>query len=252
MLNQQTLEHLRALKLDGMARGLEEQRELPAAFQDLSFEERIGILVDRERHWRDERRLKRLLKHARLKHPEACIENIDYRADRGLQRATIASLASNDWIRQGHSLLLTGPTGAGKTWLACAIAQHACRQGFPALYLRVPRLAELLRIAHADGSFGRTLSQLARIDVLILDDWGMTPLDPAARHDLLEVIDDRTRKSTLITSQLPIEHWHAWLGDPTVADAILDRLVHRSHRLPLKGQSMRRNPPTHPTNNTPS
>jgi len=251
MLTHATLEHLRALKLDGMARGLEEQRQLPA-FHDMAFEDRLGMLVDRERHWRDDRRLKRLLKAARLKHADACIEDVDYNAGRGLQKAVIAGLTSNDWIRQGQSILLTGPTGAGKTWLACALGQHACRQGFPTLYLRVPRLSEMLRIAHADGSFGRTLAQLARIDVLILDDWAMTPLDQAARHDLLEVIDDRTRKSTVITSQLPIEHWHAWLNDPTVADAILDRLVHRSHRIPLKGESMRRKPPATPRSDTPS
>ena len=140
-------------------------------------------------------------------------------------------------------MLLTGATGVGKTWIACALGQHACRLGFSVLYQRVPRLSEMLRIAHADGSFGRVLAQLARIDVLVLDDWGMTPLDQAARHDLLEVIDDRsTSKSTLITSQLPIDHWHAWLNDPTVADAILDRLVHRSHRIALKGDSLRKQP----------
>ncbi|TAL84516.1 MAG: AAA family ATPase [Rhodanobacter sp.] len=147
------------------------------------------------------------------------------------------------WIGNAAGVLLSGPTGVGKTWLACALGQQACRQGFPVLYQRVPRLTETLRIAHADGSFGRLLTQLARVDVLILDDWGMTPLDQAARHDLLEVIDDRsTSKSTLITSQLPIDHWHAWLNDPTVADAILDRLVHCSHRINLKGESLRRKP----------
>ena len=251
MLTHATLEHLRALKLDGMARGLEEQRQLPA-FHDMAFEDRLGMLVDRERHWRDDRRLKRLLKAARLKHADACIEDVHYSPGRGLDKRLVGSLSGGDWIRQAQSLLITGPTGVGKTWLACALGQHACRQGFPALYLRVPRLSEMLRIAHADGSFGRTLAQLARIDVLILDDWAMSPLDQAARHDLLEVIDDRTRKSTVITSQLPTEHWHAWLNDPTVADAILDRLVHRSHRIPLKGESMRRKPPAAARSDNPS
>jgi DNA replication protein DnaC len=242
MLTQSTLDHLRTLKLDGMARALEEQRALPAC-HDLAFEDRLGLLIDRERSWRDSRRLERLLRTAKLKHADACLEDLQHGAARGIDKAQIANLSGGDWIRQGQSLLLTGATGVGKTWLACAFGQHACRQGFCALYLRVPRLVEMLRIAHADGSFGRSLSQLARIDVLILDDWGLTPLDQAARHDLLEVIDDRsTCKSTIITSQLPIDHWHAWLNDPTLADAILDRLVHRSHRIALSGDSLRRKP----------
>ncbi len=242
MLTHPTLDQLRVLKLDGMAHALEEQRLLPAC-QDLAFEDRLGLLVDRERSWRDGRRLARLLRSAKLKHAEACLEDVSYGGGRGLDKRLIANLSGGDWIRQGQSILLTGPTGVGKTWLACALGQQACRQGFPVLYQRVPRLTETLRIAHADGSFGRLLTQLARVDVLILDDWGMTPLDQAARHDLLEVIDDRsTNKSTLITSQLPIDHWHAWLNDPTVADAILDRLVHRSHRINLKGESLRRKP----------
>jgi DNA replication protein DnaC len=242
MLTHPTLDQLRVLKLDGMARALEEQRLLPAC-QDLAFEDRLGLLVDRERSWRDGRRLERLLRAAKLKHAGACLEDISYSGGRGIDKRLVANLSGGDWIRQGQSILLTGPTGVGKTWLACALGQQACRQGFPVLYQRVPRLTETLRIAHADGSFGRLLVQLARIDVLILDDWGMTPLDQAARHDLLEVIDDRSSsKSTIITSQLPIDHWHAWLNDPTVADAILDRLVHRSHRITLKGESRRKNP----------
>jgi len=237
------VDRLHALKLDGMVRALEEQRRLPAS-HELSFEDRLGLLLDRECSWRDSRRLERLLRAAKLKHADACLEDLQHGAARGIDKMQIANLSGGDWIRQGQSLLLTGATGVGKTWLACAFAQHACRQGFSALYLRVPRLAEMLRIAHADGSFGRSLSQLARIDVLILDDWGLTPLDQTARHDLLEVIDDRsTGKSTVLTSQLPIDHWHAWLNDATVADAILDRLVHRSHRIALSGDSLRKKPP---------
>lgn len=252
MLTNPTLDQLRVLKLDGMACALEEQRTQPAC-QDLSFEDRLAMLVDRERHWRDGRRLERLLRVAKLKHGDACLEDVHYSAGRGLDKRLVATLSGGDWIRQAQSLLITGPTGVGKTWLACALAQHACRQGFPVLYQRVPRLSEALRIAHADGSFGKLLAQLARIDVLILDDWGMTPLDQAARHDLLEVIDDRSvSKSTIITSQLPIDHWHAWLNDPTVADAILDRLVHRSHRIALKGKSMRKKQHEKPKNDDPS
>lgn len=252
MLTHPTLEQLRALKLDGMACALEEQRALPAC-HDLAFEDRLGLLVDRERSWRDSRRLERLLRQAKLKHLDACLEDVSYSNGRGLDRRLIANLSGGDWIRERQSVLLTGPTGAGKTWLACALGQHACRQGFSVLYQRVPRLTEALRIAHADGSFGKLLVQLARTDVLLLDDWGMTPLDQTARHDLLEVIDDRsTSRSTIITSQLPIEHWHAWVNDPTVADAILDRLVHRAHRIALKGESLRRKQPEKPKTADPS
>jgi DNA replication protein DnaC len=240
MLHQQTLYQLKALRLDGMARAFEEQLTLPLA-AELAFEDRFAQLVDRELHWRDNQRRDRLLKQAKLKHPQACLEDVDHRPGRGLDKALIATLAGGDWIRQGHALLIGGATGTGKTWLACALGQQACRQGFSTFYARLPRLLDTLRIAHGDGSFGKRLAQLARLDVLILDDWGLTPLDPTARHDLLEVIDDRSQgRATIITSQLPVEHWHGWLNDPTLADAILDRLVHQAYRLNLKGDSLRK------------
>jgi DNA replication protein DnaC len=240
MLNQQTLNQLKALRLDGMARSFEEQLAQPIT-TELSFEERFALLVDREVLWRDHKRRDRLLKQAKLKHPQACLEDLDHRPGRGLDKPLIATLGGGDWIRQAHALLIGGATGTGKTWLACALGQQACRQGFSTFYARVPRLLDTLRIAHGDGSFGKRLTQLARIDVLILDDWGLTPLDQTARHDLLEVIDDRVGiRATIITSQLPIDHWHGWLNDPTLADAILDRLVHQSYRLILKGESLRK------------
>lgn len=190
-----------------MARALEEQWTLPAS-HSLSFDERLGLLLDRELAWRDDKRLERLRKQAKLKYASACLEDLDRRRGRTLDERLIATLASGDWIRQRHNLLLTGPTGVGKTWFACALGHQACRQGYSALYLRTPRLLEQLRIAHGDGSFGRTLQQLAKVDVLILDDWGLAALEENARHDLLEVIDDRAgSRSTILTSQLPVEHW---------------------------------------------
>ena len=215
---------------------------MPAS-QALAFEDRLGLLVEREIVWRDNRRLERLLRQAKLKQAQACMEDIDYRGSRGLDKRFMVTLAGCEWIRRQQNVLLTGPTGAGKTWLACALGNQACRQGFSAMYVRVPRLLEQLRIAHGDGSFGKLLAQLARIDVLLLDDWGLTPLQSSERHDLLELVDDRVNaRSTIITSQLPVEHWHAWLNDPTLADAILDRLVHASHRVALKGESLRKKP----------
>jgi len=246
MLIQHTMTQLKSLKLDGMARALEEQQTMPAS-QALTFEDRLGLLVEREVVWRDNRRLERLLRQAKLKQAQACMEDIDYRGSRGLDKRLMVTLAGCDWIRRSQNVLLTGATGAGKSWLACALGNQACRQGFSVMYVRVPRLLEQLRIAHGDGSFGKLLAQLAKIDVLLLDDWGLTPMQSSERHDLLEVVDDRVNtRSTIITSQLPVDHWHAWLNDPTLADAILDRLVHASHRIALKGES-RRKPPAENT-----
>jgi DNA replication protein DnaC len=216
MMMNTTLEQLRSLKLAGMASGLQEQLSQPG-MTGLSFEERLALLVDREVHWRSDKRQARLLKAAHLKYPQACIEDIDTRPGRGLERRAVMSLALGNWIESGHSVLVTGLTGAGKTWLACALAQYACRRGKSALYQRVPRLGEELRIRHGNGTFGKWLIALAKTDVLLLDDWGMAGID----------------------SQLPIEHWHAWIGDATIADAILDRVMQKIHRFNLTGESLR-------------
>ena len=239
MMMQTTLAQLRALKLDGLATGLEEQLT-QSDMAAMSFEERLALLIDREVHYRSDRKQARLLKLARLKYPQAAIEDIDARPTRGIDRRTVMSLVLGDWVTSGHSVLICGPTGAGKSWLACALAQYACRRGYSALYQRVPRLQEELRIRHGSGVFGKWLIQLARTDVLVLDDWGMGAIDNATRSDLLEIVDDRAaNKATIITSQLPIEHWHAWIGDATIADAILDRIMQRNHRLTLTGDSLR-------------
>jgi DNA replication protein DnaC len=211
--------------------------------QALSFEERLALLVDRERLWRENQRRTRLLRGARLKVAAASIEDIDYKAARGLDKRQIAQLATGEWIRRGQNLLITGATGSGKTWIGCALAQQACRQGSSVLYWRVPRLIEELRIAHGDGSFIKFLKTLSKAALIVLDDWGLTALSTQDRADLLEILDDRVNTgSTLIASQLPVDAWHAYLGEPTLADAILDRLVHHSHRIELKvpGESMRK------------
>ncbi len=242
MLSHPTLHALQTLKLFGMAEALEHQLQQPD-LQALAFEERLALLVDREVLTRENRRLVRLLQTAKLK-VAACIEDIDYRHPRGLKRGQLAPLLTGDWLRTHHNLCLTGATGTGKTWLACAFGQLACRLGFSVRYLRLPRLFEMLRIAHGDGSYLRLLQLWANTDLLILDDWGLDTLTTPDRKDLLELMDDRHgSRSTLITSQLPLDHWHVYLGEPTVADAILDRLLHNAHKLHLKGDSMRKTTP---------
>ena len=239
MMMHTTLAQLRSLKLDGLAAGLEEQLAQPGTAA-LSFEERVALLIDREVHDRNDRKLVRLLKNAHLKYGQAAIEDIDARSGRGVDRREVMRLALGDWVSAGHSVLITGPTGAGKSWLACALAQYACRRGHSAIYQRVPRLQEELRIRHGSGVFGKWLMQLAKTDVLVLDDWGMGAIDSMTRSDLLEIIDDRAgSKATIITSQLPVEHWHAWIGDATIADAILDRIMQRNHLFTLTGDSLR-------------
>jgi DNA replication protein DnaC len=240
MLPEHTLEQLRTLRLDGMLRAIEEQSTSTAA-AELPFEDRLTLLIQREITWRDNRRVARLLKAAKLKVSAACIEDIDWRTSRGLDRALVATLAGGDWIRHGRNLLITGATGCGKTWLACALAHQAARSGFSVLYVRAARLFDELKVAHADGSFARRLAQLAKLDVLVLDDFALSPIGGAERNDLLELLDDRVgSRSTIITSQVPVRAWHTYLNDPTLADAILDRVVHSSHKIELKvGKSMR-------------
>ena len=239
MLNNATLAQLRALKLQGFADALQQQHE-QADCLGLSFDERLALLVEREVYARGDRKRARLLQQAQLKYPSAAIEDATFEGVRGLDRSTLMGLALSTWIERGETITLAGATGLGKTWLACALAQYACRQGHTALYLRVPRLAEELRILHGAGGFRRWLQQLAKTSVLVLDDWGTGAIDAATRADLLEIIDDRAgQRAILITHQLPIEHWHAWLGDPTVADAILDRLMQHCRRFNLEGESRR-------------
>jgi DNA replication protein DnaC len=250
MFIQPTVDSLNRLKLHGMAAALTEQMT-QSAMAELAFEDRFGLLVERETLYRDNRRLARLLQLAQLK-VRASLEEIDFRARRGLDRAQIASLGSCDWIRSAHNLLIHGATGCGKTYLACALAHQACRQGLSALYVRAPRLFEELNLCHADGSFRKRLAAIAKVSLLVIDDFAISPLGPRERTDLLELLDDRVgTRATLITSQLPIDEWHDYIGDPTLADAILDRLVHSAHKLRLEGETLRK-PAAAERQNTPS
>jgi len=239
MLTSPTLEGLHALNLQGMARALAEQREQPT-YGALGFEERLGLLVDRELTDRENRRLERYLRAAKLR-VKASVEDVDFRAPRGLDRATLLDLAAARWVGAHQQVLIVGPTGVGKTYLACALAAAAIRAGHSALYLRVPRLLIELATARADGRLPRLMAAWARVDVLVLDDFALQPLSDSHAADLLEVIEDRAGlRSTIVTSQLPVALWHEGLGEPTIADAILDRLLHGAHRLELRGASMRR------------
>ena len=239
MLNQPTMEKLHAMKLYGLADAFRTQLETTDSHQ-LSFEERFALLVDQQWQWKENRALSRRLRAAKLKE-RAVIEDVNYHHPRRLDRKLLRTLASSDWVRRKLNIVFNGPTGIGKTWLACALAQKACRDGFSVLHKKTSELFRELAIAHADGSLGRMLLRLAQIDVLLLDDFAMAPLKDSERRDFLEVCDDRyQRRSMILTSQMPVAHWHQQIGDPTIADSILDRLLHNSYRLELEGESMRK------------
>jgi len=240
MLNEPTMEKLRALHLGAMANAWTAQRE-DAKSTELDFDTRFGLLVDAEMLSRDNKRIGRALREAKLRLPNACIEDLDFSPKRELDRALVRSLGTCQWIASHANIVITGATGTGKTYVGCALAQQACRLGRRVLYRRVPRLLEELALAHADGTYTRLLGRLAKSDVLLLDDWGLAPLRDQERRDILEILEDRhATRSTIVTSQVPVENWHDYLADPTIADAILDRLVHNAHRIRLKGPSRRK------------
>jgi DNA replication protein DnaC len=239
MLTQQTLEKMNAMKLLGMTDALEQQMG-SGEYTRLSFEERLGLLIDSEWTAREQRKLTRRLQVAKLRYP-ASLEDVDFKHPRGLDRQQVLSLGNCGWIQNHHNLLITGPTGIGKSYLACAFVERACRRGHSAAYLRLPRLLQHLAVARGDGSYARILARLARLELLAIDDWLLAPLRDTERRDLIEVIEDRSeRASTLIATQLPAKDWHAAIGDPNLADAMCDRLLHNAHRLELKGPSMRK------------
>ncbi len=240
MLTAQTLEQLAALKLTAMATAWTAQQQ-DAATSQLAFDERFGFLVEAEWLARENKRFSRALQDAKLKLSQACIEAIDYPAQRGLDKALIRQLASCRWIREYQNVIIVGATGVGKSFITCALAHQACRQGFRALYRRTPRLFHELTLARADGTYVRLLAKLARVDVVVLDDWGLAPMQDQERRDLLEILEDRYgARSTIITSQLPPSTWYEYLGEPTLADAICDRILHNAHRIVLKGPSRRK------------
>lgn len=239
MLTHPTLEKIKAMKLHGMAKALEEQLAM-SDIGELSFEERLGLLVDREQTVKENRQMQTRLRKARLGQA-ACVEDLDLRAQRGMDRSLLAALVACEWIASHLNVLITGPTGVGKSYLACALGQKACREGYTVEYHRASRLFPDLSLAKGDGRYSAILRRLEKTDLLILDDWGLHAFSEEARRDLLELAEDRCgKRSTLITSQLPIDHWHPIIGDPTLADAILDRLIHDAYKINLKGESMRK------------
>jgi len=245
VLNHPTFDQLNAMGLFGMAKAFADLNANPDDAVGLGHADWLALLLEREVVHRHDKRLGARLRHARLRH-QAAPEDIDYRAQRGLDRRMMHELLGGGWIDVHDNLVICGPTGIGKSWLACALGHKACRDNRSVLYVRAPKLFDELALAHGDGSLARRLKSLAAVQLLILDDWGLEPLGPQARHDLLEVLEDRYgRKSTLVTSQVPVADWHGLIGHATSADAILDRLVHNAHRIELAGDSMRR-PKTQP------
>lgn len=242
MLTHPTLDKLELLRLHGMIQALKQQWQQPE-INELSFEQRLGLLVDRETDLRQTRQMQARLRKAKLRQ-NAVVEDVDFKQPRGLDRSQVLQLATCQWIKQKQNLLITGPTGVGKSYLACALSHTACREGYSVLYLRVARLFADLALAKGDGRYIKLLATFAKTDLLILDDYGLSPFTKEQRYDFLEILEDRHGlRSTLVTSQLPIEHWHEQIGDPTTADAILDRLVHNAHTMKLKGGSMRKKTP---------
>jgi DNA replication protein DnaC len=240
MLVHPIIDKLQSLRFFGMRTAFEEQMQT-VDIDQLNFEERMGLLVDREMTERENRRFKTRLTKAKLRQ-QACVEDVDFRHKRGLDKSLFMQLADCQWLKQAHNVLIIGPTGVGKTYLGCALAHKACLQGYSILYFRLPRLLQELGIAKADGRYDKILKTLSKTQLLLIDDWGLKPLVKEQSHDLLEILEDRHGlRSTLVTSQLPVEHWHEIIGNPTIADAILDRLIHNAYRINLKGESMRKN-----------
>jgi len=239
-MSEPTIDKLRTLKLYTMTTAWIAQRGDPS-MSELSFDERLALLVDAETLARDNKRLGKLLRDAKLRIPGACMEDVDLSAKREIEKPLFRELATGRFIAEHHNVLITGMTGVGKSYLACALGQLACRLGFRVAYKRVPRLFEELGLAHADGTYVRLLGKLAKVDVLVLDDWGLAPLADQQRRDVLEILEDRHgARSTIVTSQLPVENWHDYIAHPTIADAVLDRLVHNAHRIKMKGPSRRK------------
>jgi DNA replication protein DnaC len=238
-----TVEKLISMKQHGMAEAVQEQMK-NRAYKELSFEERLGMLVDREMDNRQDRKLRTLLSKARFRYPGASIEDINFRARRGISKDVILQLSQNGWIKDKRNMIITGSTGVGKTYFACALGNSACRAGISTYYTRLTRLFHELKISRADGSYGKLLQKLSRTNLLIVDDWGLSPLSDTERIDFLEIMEDRYNvRSTIISSQIPVDKWHDLIGEPTIADAICDRLIHNSHKIKLTGKSMRGSDP---------